>query len=159
MQEKEIKCRIEIYERASEMEQADASLIGAAAEALAKSYSPYSGFRVGAAALLHNGAIVSGANQENASYPVCICAEVVALSACSAQYPGIAIRKMAITTRGSSPSGPPKAPCGQCRQALLEFEQRYKTDISIIMCSEGGQVYKVNSVKELLPLFFSGKDL
>ena len=160
MQEKEIKLSIQIYDTVSEMLQIDADLITAAEQALDKSYSPYSGFKVASAALLTNGAIVSGANQENASYPVCVCAEVVMLSACSAQYPGVAISKIAITTRSSkSSTDSPKAPCGQCRQTLLEYENRFKTNIEVIMCGQNGQVYKVSSVKDLLPLYFSGSDL
>jgi cytidine deaminase len=142
------------------MQQADANLIADAKKALDKSYSPYSGFKVASAALLQNGAVVSGANQENASYPVCVCAEVVMLGACSSQYPGVAINKIAITTRsGKAGADSPKAPCGQCRQALLEYEKRFNTNIEVIMCGENGQVYKVSSVKELLPLYFSGADL
>lgn len=160
MQEREIAIRVQVYESVREMQPEDAGLIAAAKDALVKSYSPYSGFKVACAALLANGSIVSGANQENASYPVCICAEIVTLSACSAQYPGVAISKIAITKQSSSPSSDkPTALCGQCRQALLEYEQRFKTNIEIIMCGENGQVYKVNSVKDLLPLYFSVDDL
>ena len=160
MKEKEISLRIQVYESAAEMSKPDADLIAAAGEALAKSYSPYSGFKVSCAALLQNGSIVSGANQENASYPVSVCAEVVTLSACSAQYPGVAIQKLAITTHSSKPSSDtPKAPCGQCRQTILEYEKRFNTNIEVIMCGQNGQVYKVGSAKELLPLYFSGSDL
>lgn len=160
MQEKEISFRIKVYESVAEVQEADAALIAEAQGALDKSYSPYSGFKVGCAALLQNGAMVSGANQENASYPVCVCAEVVTLSACSAQHPGVAIRKIAITTRsGKANADTPKAPCGQCRQALLEYEKRFNSDMEVIMCGENGQVYKVGSVKDLLPLYFSAADL
>ncbi len=160
MQEKEITVRIQIYETAQELSQVDTDLINAAREALTKSYSPYSGFKVGSAALLQNGAVVSGANQENAAYPMCVCAEVVMLSSCSAQYPGIAINKIAITTNsGKLPASSPKAPCGQCRQTILEYEKRFNSNIEIIMCGENGQVYKVGSAKDLLPLYFSGADL
>ena len=160
MQEKEITLRLEVYDSAAGMLSADSGLISVAKDALVKSYSPYSGYKVACAALLSNGAIVSAANQENASYPVCICAEIATLSACSSHYPGVAINKIAITTHNSKSSGgTPTAPCGQCRQALLEYEQRFKTNIEVIMSGENGQVYKVSSVKELLPLHFSGADL
>jgi len=160
MQEKEISVRIRMYDSVSELPQADADLIAESTKALEKSYSPYSGFKVASAALLDNGAIISGANQENASYPVCVCAEVVMLSACSAQHPGITIRKIAITTHSGKKQGDsPKAPCGQCRQTLLEYETRFKSNIEVIMCGENGQIYKVGSVRDLLPLYFSGSDL
>jgi cytidine deaminase len=160
MLEKEISIHIEVYNAATELPRADAGLIEAAEAALHKSYAPYSGFKVAAAALLQNGVIVSGANQENAAYPMCLCAEAVTISACSAQYPGVAIEKMAITTSSGTPTnGIPTAPCGQCRQTLLEYELRQQMNIEIIMSGENGQVYKVASVKELLPLYFSSMDL
>lgn len=160
MQEKEITLRVQVYENTAELQPVDADLIKAAEAALDKSYSPYSGFKVGSAALLQNGAVVSGANQENASYPVCVCAEVVMMSACAAQYPGVAISKVAIATRSPHRSSDsPKAPCGQCRQTLLEYENRFKTNIELILCGQNGQVYKVGSVKDILPLYFSGSDI
>lgn len=160
MQKKEISLSIETYQSASELSRTDADLIKAATDALDKSYSPYSGFKVACAALLQNGATVSGANQENASYPVCVCAEVVTLSTCATQYPGVAIQKLAIATRSEKIStSTPKAPCGQCRQTIVEFENRFNTNIEIIMCGQNGQVYKVHSAKDLLPLYFSGGDL
>ena len=160
MQEKEISVRVRVYDSVSELPQVEADLIKASIDALDKSYAPYSGFKVAAAALLQNGAVMSCANQENASYPVCVCAEVATLSACSAQYPGIPIVKLAITTKGNKPSSAsPKVPCGQCRQTILEYEKRFNTNIEIIMRGENGQVYKVSSAKDLLPLYFSNTDL
>ena len=160
MQEKEITVRIQVYQNISELSSTDTELIRVSKEALGKSYSPYSGFKVAAAALLQNGAVISGANQENASYPVCVCAEVVTLSACAAHYPSVPILKLAIATQsGKAPIASPKAPCGQCRQTILEYEKRFNTNIEIIMCGENGQVYKVSSAKDLLPLYFSGADL
>ena len=133
MQEKEISIRIQIYDSAAELPKTDTDLIAEATKALDKSYSPYSGFKVASAALLQNGAVISGANQENASYPVCVCAEVIMLGACSAQHPGVAISKIAITTRsGKAGADSPKAPCGQCRQTLLEYENRFKSNIEVI---------------------------
>jgi cytidine deaminase len=82
------------------------------------------------------------------------------MSACSSQYPGVAISKVAITTRSPNRSSDsPKAPCGQCRQTLLEYENRFKTNIELIMCGQNGQVYKVGSIKDILPLYFSGTDI
>jgi cytidine deaminase len=135
-------------------------LIAEAKKALSKAYVPYSNFRVGSAALLDNGETLSAANQENASYPVCVCSEVALLSACSSVYPGVSIRKIAITTKSATnSSNTPKAPCGQCRQTLLEYEKRSGNDVEIILTGDTGPVYKVASVKDLLPLHFSASDL
>src|SRR5690349_17926371 len=71
-------------------------LIHKAKEATAHSYAPYSKFCVGAAIILDDGTVVTGANQENASYPLCMCAERVALYAVSAMYPDKKILKMAV---------------------------------------------------------------
>ncbi|MBS1624518.1 MAG: cytidine deaminase [Bacteroidetes bacterium] len=160
MREKQISLTIKVYDTPDELRVDERELLEEARQALDKSHSPYSNFRVGSAALLSNGATLSAANQENASYPVCVCAEVALLSACSSVYPGLAISKIAITTRAAAhPSDSPKAPCGQCRQALLEFEARGGKNIEIILAGDTGPVYKLGSVKDLLPLHFSGSDL
>ena len=160
MIEHELTTRLQIYDSATELPIEAAILLQEAKKALVKSYSPYSGFQVGAAIRLVNGAIVSAANQENASYPMCVCAEVAVLNAAAAMYPGIAMSSLAITTRHiQQPTTQPAAPCGQCRQTILEYELRYGNTISITMAGEQGQVYEVASVKELLPLHFSASDL
>jgi cytidine deaminase len=160
MLEKQISLHLRVYPSTSELMDIDKALIDQARLALDKSYSPYSGFKVGAAARLANGHTISGANQENASYPVCVCAEVVMLGACASMHPSVTIEAVAITTHSGKPIlSSPKAPCGQCRQTLLEFETRQKTPIQIIMHGTDDQVYVVDSIKELLPLFFSDTDL
>ena len=160
MREKQITLTIQVYDRADELRTDETELIDEARKALSKSYAPYSNFRVGSAALLANGETLSAANQENASYPVCVCAEVALLSACSAVYPGVSISKIAITTLSATHSSDsPKAPCGQCRQALLEFENRSGGDIEIILAGDKGPIYKLASVRDLLPLHFSATDL
>jgi cytidine deaminase len=160
MREKQITLTVQVYDSADEMRTDEKELIAEAQKALSKAYVPYSNFRVGSAALLDNGETLSAANQENASYPVCVCSEVALLSACSSVYPGVSIRKIAITTKSATTtSDTPKAPCGQCRQTLLEFEKRSGNDIEIILTGDTGPVYKVASVKDLLPLHFSASDL
>ena len=91
----EIKLTVKRY-TLDELSEADRQLVQAAVDAAQKTYSPYSNFPVGAAALLDNGKTVSGSNQENASFPVGLCAERVALSAKNALYPGTKITAMAI---------------------------------------------------------------
>ena len=95
-----------------------APLLAAASNAAAQAYAPYSGFRVGAALLLDSGEIVTGANVENASYSLTICAERAALVRAIAEHgPQIRIVAVAIANRNQSAS----PPCGACRQVLAEF--------------------------------------
>ena len=93
-------------------------LVQTALAAAENSYSPYSGFRVGSALLLTNGEVVSGANVENVSYGLTICAERSALVRAVAQFgPGIRIAAVAVVNLNDSAS----PPCGACRQMLAEF--------------------------------------
>lgn len=151
----EISLQIEVFENRSELAAEDLALVQEAERATEKAYAPYSGFRVGSAALLDNGAVVSAANQENASYPVCICAEIAMLGACSSLHPGAGLRKVAVVAGGKQAASAPVAPCGQCRQALLEFEARGGAAVKILLAGQDGQVYSLPSAAALLPLFFS----
>jgi homotetrameric cytidine deaminase len=93
-------------------------LVNAALDAAERSYSPYSGFRVGSALLLSNGQTVTAANVENVSYGLTICAERSALVRAVAQFgPEIRIRAVAVVNLNDAPS----PPCGACRQVLAEF--------------------------------------
>ncbi len=155
----EVKATIEEYDL-SELSTAEQDLINQAKEATKLSYSPYSHFKVGCAIVLENGATVQGANQENASYPVCLCAEGVALANAAANHFQVPIISIAVTI--STKLGKvqhPVAPCGLCRQSILEYENRQQKNIAIYMKGENDKVFKVNSIKDLLPLHFSDKDL
>lgn len=152
----EIKFTLRVFANTTELSQEDAALFSAAKNALNDSYSPYSGFKVAAAVLLQNGKTLTGTNQENAAFPVGICAEGTVLSACSALHPDVGIKKIAITVKSSSHTiKQPVAPCGICRQRLLEYESRFSSPIEILMMGEEGEVYSVASVKDILPLHFS----
>jgi homotetrameric cytidine deaminase len=95
-----------------------AELLHAARQIAQHAYTPYSGFRVGAALLLEGGAIVTAANVENASYGLSICAERAAVFCAIAQHgPKMRITAAAITNLNNAPS----SPCGACRQVLAEF--------------------------------------
>ena len=143
-----------------ELPQELAELLVQAKIAIATAYAPYSNFRVGAAALLENGTIVTGSNQENASFPAGICAERVTLSAASSMHPNVPILAIAVSTKANHGILPePVAPCGICRQTLLEYEQRFHRNIEIILQGEAGKILWIPSVKELLPLYFSGDSM
>src|ERR1044071_8619289 len=122
----EYKFSFDVYNSINELPQQDASLLKLAMEATTHSYAPYSNFHVGAMARLSNGALVSGTNQENASFPVGICAERVLLSAASSLFPDVSINTIAITYNNlKGPSNHPISPCGICRQSLEEYEARF----------------------------------
>ena len=144
----------------SELPESLQQLLQAAGEAVEDSYAPYSKFRVGAAALLENGMIVKGSNQENASSPVGICAERVTLSAVSALHPNVAVIAIAITAKAKDHLlDGPVAPCGLCRQTLLEYEERFKKPIELILQGETGIIFRFTSAGDLLPHSFGKDDL
>ena len=131
-----------------------------AIEAREKSYSPYSQFKVGAAILLDNGEVVTGSNQENASYPAGLCAERTAIFYAGAKYPKAKILKMALTARSENHQMEvPTPPCGSCRQAIAEYEVKQEQPIEIFFMGEKGKVVKSNSISDLLPLIFDNSYL
>jgi len=153
MTEKNFVTKIQIYSY-SELNDEDKKLVDEAKEAIKGSYAPYSKFNVGAALLLNNGVTIKGANQENAAFAG-TCGERSACYNAGANYPGVPIKKIAISsfTRGSFVE-PPTAPCGVCRQALLEFETQAGQPIEVILVGRD-KIYKLESIKSLLPLAFS----
>ncbi len=154
---KEIKAEITVYETTHELPGAEQKLLAAAKNALGKSYSKYSNFQVGAAVLLENGHIINGANQENAAYPLCLCAERVALAAASSQYPESPVTAIAVTVRNPKHKiDTPAAPCGACRQVMSETEDRYNRKMKVLLQGEEGEIYELASAKDLLPLYFTG---
>lgn len=131
-------------------------LINEAIAATANSYAPYSHFNVGAALRLENGTVIKGANQENASYPVCMCAERSAIFNAQSSQPDQPITAIAIAAKnGQGLLRDPVTPCGVCRQAILEIEQRYGRNIRLYLYGTRC-VYVLESVKDILPLSFTG---
>lgn len=150
----------ESYGSASELDPLDAALLEMARKVTARAYAPYSRFRVGAVARLSNGEILTGTNQENASFPAGICAERTLLSAISSLYPDVPIDTIALSYRSDLvPSDHPISPCGICRQSLCEYEARFKKPIRLIMGGSAGKVYIIPNSGLLLPLRFSPEDL
>jgi len=156
----EYKFSYEVLENDAMLKAEDRALLLKARSVTVEAYAPYSGFFVGAAALLANGQIVTGTNQENASFPVGICAERVLLSAVTSLHKDIAIHTIAISYKkkfGESDS--PISPCGICRQSLVEFENRFKSPVRLILSGQQGKVFILGSASFLLPLSFGSKDL
>ncbi|MDC6366523.1 MULTISPECIES: cytidine deaminase [Flavobacteriaceae] len=160
MKKKQISFDLSIYESLEELSQNEQKLLQQAAEAREKAYSPYSNFKVGAAVELENGEIVIGNNQENASYPSGLCAERVAVFHAGAKFPGVPIKAIAISaTSNNYVVDMPAAPCGNCRQSIIEYEQKQKSPISIMLRGEVGPIYKCDSMADILPLAFSSSFL
>ena len=149
-----------VYDDASELPPADAGLLDAARKATVQAYAPYSRFRVGAAATLKNGSVVTGSNQENASFPVGICAERVLLSAVASLHPGEPVVTLAVSyINEDGPSGTPITPCGICRQSLAEYQSRTGTAIRLVLSGQSGPVWVIDDAGALLPLGFSSEDM
>ncbi len=140
----------------SKLSTTEATLVEAARKATALSYSPYSHFRVGAAVLLANGEIVSGANQENASYPVGICAERSTIATAQNIHPQIPVIAIALAAKDCTGQLTQEVitPCGMCRQAIAECEKRFQNKVKIIMTSCENVVI-AEGIGELLPMAFA----
>lgn len=142
-----------------ELSDADRNLVTLAREATYRSYAPYSKFRVGAAIQLDNGETVVGCNQENVAYPSGTCAERTACYYAHATYPDAKFLTIAIAARDTDGNfvTAPIAPCGACRQALLEYETLAGHDVRVILTGMD-TLYILPSVKSLLPFAFTEFD-
>ncbi|MGN6213285.1 cytidine deaminase [Parafilimonas sp.] len=149
------------FENDSLLNDEDKLLLSKAREITAKAYAPYSDFFVGAAALLSNKKIITATNQENASFPAGICAERVLLSAITAVYGEVAIDTIAISyiNHKNNKSDHPISPCGICRQSLMEYQQRVKHPIRLILAGMKGKAIIIDDASFLLPLNFNGDDM
>ena len=126
------------------------SLLDQARQAAQNAYAPYSGFRVGAALRLTNGEVVTGANVENVSYGLTLCAERSALVRAVAKFgPEIRIEAAAVANLNDAPS----PPCGACSQVLAEF---ILPDAPVIFPIADGE--SILPFRELLPLAFEMKE-
>jgi cytidine deaminase len=150
----------EVFSDITELSPEDALLLRTARLATGDAYAPYSRFSVAATARTKNGQLLSGTNQENASFPAGICAERVLLSALSVVFPNESIDALAISYHGElDTSNRPLAPCGICRQSLAEFELRFNQPIKLILGGMEGEIFVFSSARDLLPLDFSKADL
>lgn len=160
MKKKKVEIQLEVYESISELPTNIQELMKRAQQIRDTAYAPYSNFSVGAAILLDSGEITVGSNQENAAYPSGLCAERVAVFHCGAVFPNQSMVAMAITAKSLNHQlNEPIGPCGACRQSLSEYEQKQKSPMAIYFMGETGNIIKVASVKDLLPLGFDSKYL
>ena len=140
------------------------ALIAAARKAALNAHAPYSRFAVGAAVLLTDGSVVTGANFENASYGLSLCAETVALATISASgrlrdVAAIAVIGGAMDADGRPTGTAPVSPCGRCRQVINEAAQMGGRDLPVICGAAEGDAVKRYRLSELLPDAFGPADL
>ena len=149
-----------VYSNLGELSTEDQMLMNKAIEARRNAYAPYSKFHVGAALLLDNGEIVLGNNQENAAYPSGMCAERVAIWQAGSLFPGVKIKKLAISASSKiTKVDKPIGPCGACRQTLSEYEINQKEPFPVIFMGEVGEIVKTPSLLSLLPFSFDSSYL
>ena len=146
------------YQRFShwnELSPSDIELVDKAYLICESAYAPYSKFHVGAAVRMASGEIVTGSNQENIAYPSGLCAERVALFYVGANYPNQEVETICIVAKGDLiPKETILAPCGACRQVMLETESRQNKAYRVILVSQNGVTILFNSAEDLLPLAF-----
>ncbi len=140
-----------------------AALVAAARAAAVHAHAPYSRFGVGAAVLLADGGIVTGANFENASYGLSLCAETVALATANsagrlADIVAIAVAGGALGD-GAITGTAPVTPCGRCRQVLNEAAQTGGRDILVHCAAAQGDAIVTHALSALLPHAFGPADL
>lgn len=152
------------YERLTEAElsEIEKTLFEKAKETRKKAYAPYSKFLVGCSVLLENGEIHEGNNQENAAFPSGTCAERSIIYWLGANRKEVKIKKMFVV--GGLEENPELGrivpPCGGCRQGIMEYEVKQGEDIEVYIASLDGQkIYKISSIKDLLPFSFDASFL
>ena len=135
------------------------TLIASARAAAASAYAPYSGFHVGAALGFADGSVVTGANVENASYGLTLCAETVAVSKAlsGGQRGGLQVVAVIGGQADALGAGNPVTPCGRCRQVLAELAQLGATD-PVVLCVGEQAVLEVR-LSDLLPHAFGPASL
>jgi cytidine deaminase len=139
-------------------------LIERARDAARHAHAPYSRFAVGAAVLLKDGSVVTGANFENASYGLSLCAETVALATVNAQgrlrdVAAVAVIGGAMDAAGMPTGTAPVSPCGRCRQVINEAGQMSGSDLPVICGAAEGPAASHYKLSELLPAAFGPADL
>lgn len=157
MTEKKLEIIYKEYASVSELSKSDKELVEVCIAFAQHAYAPYSHFNVSACLRLNDGQILKGANVENASYPVGICAERTLVSHAVTNFPKSTIEVIAIYV--DKDLSQPVPPCGLCRQTLAEVESRQNKDIRLLLISKKGQIIELKSCLNLLPLSFSSKFL
>lgn len=155
MSTRHFEFEFEEYVSDDQLPEQDRLLLQKAREATRLSYAPYSKFQVGAAARLLNNEVVTGSNQENASFPSGICAERALLASAAQLFPHTGIQAMAVSYNNlNGKSDTPITPCGFCRQVMAEHELRFNIPMRLILSGITGKIFVIPSISMLLPLAF-----
>lgn len=158
--EKSITIRYSLISDHDSLTAQQQELLKAAHKASLLAYAPYSKFRVGAAALLSDGSIVTASNKENASFPAGICAERNLLNHLSDHFPK---EKLLILAVSANPAefklNEPVSPCGVCRQVMCESEKLQNQPFQVVLGAATGEILVFESAESLLPFHFYLKEL
>jgi cytidine deaminase len=137
-----------------ELNEQDQELIARAREATRTAWAPFSGFRVGAAARLDDGRVLTASNQESEVFPEGMCAERILLYWLQANYSEQKITAFALAAeRDGVPTRRDIFPCGGCAQVFADTEQRQGVPIRILMCG-AEHCTVVDSARSLIPFTF-----
>ncbi len=158
MTKHEINCVINEY-TLDELKKNQQDLLQKAHHICSDAYAPYSMFKVGASLILKNGQIINGSNQENVAYPSGLCAERVAIFNAGANFPNQIIEQIAIVAHADFELNKPIMPCGACRQAMIEYEQKQGRKIEVLLQGNKGNIFISESVSNLLPYAFECEEL
>lgn len=143
------------YNSIEELSAIDRKTLLLAKEHLQYAHAPYSNFRVGTGLHLDNNTWIGGSNQENVAYPLCLCAERVALAAAASVHPHIPVLTLAVTVQHPNKIiDRPAMPCGACRQVICEVEQKQQQPIRILTQGSQGEIFIFPSGLAILPLAF-----
>ncbi len=159
MAKKELIVQYTYHNDLNEIDEEGTSILSAAVKIADQAYAPYSDFQVGAAVLLENGEVISGNNQENAAYPSGLCAERVAIFYAGANYPDVAVKAIGIYAKKMNDSGGIVSPCGACRQAISEYEQKQNQAIRVLLMNRNQEVWEFDELESLLPFSFQLSNL
>lgn len=147
-----------VHESPDALQSADKNLVLEALKAAENSYSPYSGFQVGAALLLENEKIFTGTNQENTAFPSGLCAERAAMFAAGNQFPDTSYNTLAVAAKSIKfPVTEPVQPCGACRQVMSQHEIKFDISFRVLLYGETGEVWEIEKASSLLPFSFHPK--
>ena len=158
MRKHEINCILIEY-KLEELNKDQQNLLQKAHQICSVAYAPYSMFKVGTSLILKNKQIINGSNQENVAYPSGLCAERVAIYNAGANFPNQKIKQIAIVAHADFNIKKPVMPCGACRQAMIEYEQRQGEKIEILLQGNKGNIFVSESVSNLLPYAFECEEL
>lgn len=151
----EIKISYATFSTLQELNHQDRNLVEMAIAASENAYAVYSNFHVGAAALLDDGSIHIGNNQENIAYPSGLCAERTLLFFIGSNFPNKKILSLAVFGKGQLlDTHGPVTPCGACRQVMAESVARQQIGFELLLAGADGTVVKFENALDLLPLPF-----